>query len=55
MLESNINEGNQKLTSDPRELLHGVSITDACINCDENTELLHWAFDALGEANKVTA
>ena len=55
MLESNINEGNQKLTSDPSELLHGVSITDACINWDENTELLHWAFDALGEANKVTA
>ena len=55
MLESNINEGNQKLTSDPSELLHCVSITDACINWDENTELLHWAFDALGEANKVTA
>ena len=39
MMESNINEGNQKLT-DNQELKYGVSITDACINMEE-TNLLN--------------
>jgi 3-deoxy-7-phosphoheptulonate synthase len=55
MLESNINEGSQKLTGDPSALAYGVSITDACINWNETTELLHWAYETLGEAKKVTA
>ena len=37
MLESNLHEGNQKLTDDPAELRYGVSITDACIDW-ETTE-----------------
>lgn len=37
MLESNINEGNQKLTE---TLKYGVSITDACINLNETRDLL---------------
>jgi len=32
MVESNIEHGNQKLTSDLDSLLYGVSITDACID-----------------------
>lgn len=32
MIESNINEGNQKVPPNPADLKHGVSITDACIN-----------------------
>lgn len=55
MLESNINEGNQKLTGDISALQYGVSVTDACIHWDETTELLRWAFDTLSEAKKVTA
>ena len=39
MLESHINEGNQKL-SDPAELTYGVSITDPCINWEETVELI---------------
>ncbi|MBN32618.1 MAG: 3-deoxy-7-phosphoheptulonate synthase [Dehalococcoidia bacterium] len=39
MLESHINEGNQKL-SDPAELAYGVSITDPCINWEETVELI---------------
>lgn len=33
MIESNINEGNQKVPlSGPKDLKYGVSITDACID-----------------------
>lgn len=39
MLESNINEGNQKL-GDGRNLKYGISITDACINLDKTRELI---------------
>jgi len=40
MLESHLNDGNQKLGSDPQSLEYGVSITDACINWDTTAELL---------------
>ncbi|NET23836.1 MAG: 3-deoxy-7-phosphoheptulonate synthase [Okeania sp. SIO1H5] len=43
MLESHINEGNQKLDGDHRHLRYGVSITDACIGWDKTDELLHYA------------
>ncbi len=39
MLESHINDGNQKLEADAQNLHYGVSITDACINW-ETTEKL---------------
>jgi|TARA_B110000259_G_scaffold67851_1_gene79910 3-deoxy-7-phosphoheptulonate synthase len=32
MLESNINAGNQKLSSNPDDMEYGVSVTDACID-----------------------
>jgi 3-deoxy-7-phosphoheptulonate synthase len=37
MLESNIHEGNQKITKD---LKYGVSLTDACINWETTQDLL---------------
>ena len=37
MLESNIHEGNQKITND---LKYGVSLTDACINWETTEKLL---------------
>jgi len=40
MIESNINEGNQKLI-DSKSLLYGVSITDACINLVTTDEILN--------------
>ncbi|KAI0155109.1 hypothetical protein GGR57DRAFT_511540 [Xylariaceae sp. FL1272] len=41
MIESNINEGNQKVPSEgPAGLKKGVSITDACINWDSTVEVL---------------
>ncbi len=49
MLESNINEGNQKITGDPSKLQYGVSITDACISWETTAELIQWAHDYLSQ------
>ncbi len=40
MLESHLFEGNQKITTDPKELKYGVSITDACISWETTENLL---------------
>jgi 3-deoxy-7-phosphoheptulonate synthase len=41
MIESNINEGNQKVPADgPAGLKKGVSITDACINWETTVTTL---------------
>jgi len=40
MLESNLNEGNQKNTGDFSTLKYGVSITDSCISWDTTERLL---------------
>ena len=42
MIESNINEGNQKVPAEgPSALKKGVSITDACIDWETTVEVLH--------------
>jgi len=48
MLESHINDGNQKL-GDPQSLEYGVSITDACINWDTTADLLATMAQQLSE------
>ena len=49
MLESHLNEGNQRLDeSNPGNLSYGVSITDPCINWEETEELLTSAHQKLG-------
>jgi 3-deoxy-7-phosphoheptulonate synthase len=53
MLESNLNEGNQKLCENPADLMYGVSITDACIGWGETEALLRWAYDAVAETVNV--
>jgi 3-deoxy-7-phosphoheptulonate synthase len=40
MLESHLNEGNQKLTDNLNALQYGVSITDACINWQTTESLV---------------
>lgn len=40
MIESHINEGNQKLGSDKSALEYGVSITDACINWEDTEKAI---------------
>ena len=50
MLESNLNPGNQPLTSHVKELQYGVSITDGCIGWDETEKLLLSAHEKLSAA-----
>ncbi|AQV01033.1 3-deoxy-7-phosphoheptulonate synthase [Desulfococcus multivorans] len=47
MLESNLREGNQKLTDDPCRLAYGVSITDACISWETTEALIRSAHEQL--------
>ncbi|EAW06586.1 3-deoxy-7-phosphoheptulonate synthase [Aspergillus clavatus NRRL 1] len=48
MIESNLNEGNQKLPpKGPEGLLPGISITDACINWETTVEILEMLANAV--------
>lgn len=40
MLESNLNEGTQPIPKDARQLKHGVSITDACLDWETTRQML---------------
>ena len=40
MLESHLNWGSQPIPADRSELRYGVSVTDACIDCDTTERLL---------------
>ncbi len=47
MLESHLNEGNQKIPAEPGQLQYGISITDACINWQTTEELLDHCYHSL--------
>ena len=51
MIESNINEGKQKMTKDGRNLLYGVSVTDACVSISETETMLLEACEDLSQIN----
>lgn len=56
MIESNINEGNQKVPPEgPAGLKKGISITDACINWEATVEVLEDLADAVRARRSVTA
>ena len=56
MIESHINEGNQKVPPEgPSGLKKGVSITDACINWDTTVEVLEDLANAVRERRKKKA
>ena len=40
MLESNINEGNQKISDNLADLKYGVSVTDSCIGWEETERII---------------
>ncbi len=52
MLESNLNEGNQKIPGDLSKLEYGVSITDACISWETTEALLLDANERIGVRKK---
>ena len=55
MIESNINEGNQKVPPEgPANLQKGVSITDACINWETTEAVLEQLADAVRTRRKVS-
>jgi 3-deoxy-7-phosphoheptulonate synthase len=47
MLESHLNSGNQKISSNPNDLQYGVSVTDECVGWDETEDLINWAYNEL--------
>lgn len=54
MIESNINEGNQKVPPEgPAGLKKGVSITDACIDWDSTVDVLKELAAAVRERRKL--
>ncbi|KAM7221845.1 phospho-2-dehydro-3-deoxyheptonate aldolase [Rhypophila decipiens] len=56
MIESNINEGNQKVPPEgPAALKPGVSITDACIDWDNTVAVLENLAAAVRDRRKITA
>jgi 3-deoxy-7-phosphoheptulonate synthase len=40
MIESNLHEGNQKISENPEEMKYGVSVTDACINWETTAKAI---------------
>ncbi len=52
MIESNINEGNQKISSNKDDLEYGVSITDACVDWKTTEEMILDAHQKLLEFKK---
>ena len=54
MIESNINEGNQKVPAEgPSALKRGVSITDACIDWDNTVAVLENLAAAIRDRRKL--
>jgi len=54
MLESNLYEGNQRITSNLKELKYGVSITDKCIGWEETEEIIWNAYEKLSIQRDMT-
>ncbi len=51
MLESNLQEGNQKFSGDTAALKYGVSITDECISWETTEQLLLWAHEKIRQTD----
>jgi 3-deoxy-7-phosphoheptulonate synthase len=49
MLESNLYEGNQPISSNLEELKYGVSVTDKCISWEETETMILAAYEKLNQ------
>lgn len=47
MIESNLHEGNQSISSDTTQLRYGVSITDACVSWETTERMLYRAYESM--------
>ncbi|MEM9005647.1 MAG: 3-deoxy-7-phosphoheptulonate synthase [Cyanobacteria bacterium P01_F01_bin.86] len=54
MLESNLYEGNQKISNDPKKIKYGVSITDKCLGWDETEAIILSAHEKLSADRNIT-
>jgi len=54
MLESNLYEGNQKISTDLKKLKYGVSVTDKCIGWEETEEIILSAYKKLSADRNIT-
>ncbi|PIE45325.1 MAG: 3-deoxy-7-phosphoheptulonate synthase [Gammaproteobacteria bacterium] len=52
MIESHLNEGKQKISSNPDELAYGVSVTDGCVGWETTERMLKQACDLLAKNNR---
>jgi 3-deoxy-7-phosphoheptulonate synthase len=50
MVESNLNEGNQPIQKNLKELRYGVSLTDSCISWETTERMLRWGRETLSKA-----
>jgi len=56
MIESNINEGNQKIPpTGAKDLKYGVSITDACIHWEDTLKVLQILAEAVATRRSLNA
>ncbi|MCX6901743.1 MAG: 3-deoxy-7-phosphoheptulonate synthase [Verrucomicrobia bacterium] len=47
MVESHLNEGNQPIPKNKRDLRYGVSITDSCVGWETTKRMLRWGYEQL--------
>ncbi|MFZ2643153.1 MAG: 3-deoxy-7-phosphoheptulonate synthase [Verrucomicrobiia bacterium] len=50
MVESHLNEGNQPIPKDKRDLRYGVSVTDSCVGWKTTERMLLWGYEQLKKA-----
>ena len=49
MVESHLNEGNQPIPNDLKNLRYGISITDSCIGWETTERMLRWGCETLSK------
>jgi 3-deoxy-7-phosphoheptulonate synthase len=54
MLESNLYEGNQRISSNLEDLKYGVSVTDKCIGWEETEQVILAAYEQLSAKRDIT-
>src|ERR1035437_4984024 len=52
MIESYLNDGNQPIPKNLKELRYGVSVTDACIRSETTARMLRWGYEKLAQARR---
>jgi len=54
MVESYLEDGNQPIPKNLKELRYGVSVTDACISWETTERMLRWGHEQLAHARRKT-